>query len=529
MPLATPSGPPIDWPSLGLEHYDRMVEPVAVASQETLSLTCVDQLPYTILQISDLHRSPADPIGNDELLSSLVSDFERAATEDPTFGLPDAIVISGDLVQGVHLDEPDHEAIIQSQYEVALDLVMRLCDRFLDGDRSRIVIVPGNHDVDWNIAFSAMQPISDADLVASPIRPRDMGPRSEIRWDWRERTAYRIADRARYEARLDHYRRFVNEVYAGAALRYPLDPGAGYALFELDAGRIGVAAFDSCSGNDCFAFHGAIASESLAQAHMDLHDRGPQYDILMAVWHHSLEGPPEATDYMDVTAVYNLIGRGFRLGLHGHQHRGQVTNRYLHLPRMEPMAVVSAGSLCAGPIDLPIGVNRQYNVLQIADDCRSVRVHVREMAVGTVFAPSLRPDLGGKGYVDMEVAAPLSPVAPTRLRSNAVVVEAENLLKSGNASGALAALRAIDLSAASYARTLALKAAADAEDWTSVIEIATPPQTIDELVGASKALALQGRFDDATAALDEYSTTLAIDPPVEADLRSFVAAKKAMA
>ncbi len=488
----------------------------------------VDRLPYTILHISDLHRSPTDPIGNDELLSSLVSDLERAATEEPTFGPPDAIVISGDLVQGVHLGEPDHEAIIHAQYEVALDLVIRLCDRFLDGDRSRVVIVPGNHDVDWNVAFSAMQPIPDADLVASPIRPRDMGPRSDVRWDWRERTAYRIVDRARYDARLDHYRRFVAAVYAGVAPRYPVDPAAGYTLFELSGGRIGVAAFDSCSGNDCFAFHGAVASGSLAQAHMDLHDRSPQYDILMAVWHHSLEGPPEATDYMDIATVYNLIGKGFRLGLHGHQHRGQVSNRYIHLPRMEPMAVVSAGSLCAGPIDLPTGVNRQYNVLQIADDCRSVRVHVREMAVGTVFAPSLRPDLGGKGYVDMDIAVPLSPIAPTRLRTDAVVVDAEKLLKSGNAEGALETLRTMDLTTVSYARTLALKAAADARDWTSVIGIAIPPQTIEELVGASKALTLQGRFDDATAVLDEYSAALAFDSAGDGAVRSFIAAKKAM-
>jgi 3',5'-cyclic AMP phosphodiesterase CpdA len=65
----------------------------------------LDRLPYTILHISDLHRSPTHPIGNDELLSSLVSDFERAATEDPTFGPPDAIVVSGDLVQGVPLGD----------------------------------------------------------------------------------------------------------------------------------------------------------------------------------------------------------------------------------------------------------------------------------------------------------------------------------------------------------------------------------------------------------------------------------------
>ena len=273
--------------------------------------TC-DPVPYTILHLSDLDGSPMDPIGNDELLSSLVSDFERAATEDPRFGPPDALVISGDLVQGVRLGEPDHDAIIHAQYEVALDLVGRLCDRFLGGDRSRMVVVPGNHDVDWNVAFSAMQPIPNDDLVMSPIRPQDMGPRADVRWDWRERRAYRIVDRSRYDARLDQYRRFVAEVYAGSALRYPIDPSAGYALFELNAGRVGVAAFNSCYGNDCFAFHGAIAPDALAQAHMDLHDQGRGYDILMAVWHHSIEGPPDATDYMDIATIYDLIGRGFR-------------------------------------------------------------------------------------------------------------------------------------------------------------------------------------------------------------------------
>lgn len=470
-----------------------------------------------------------DPIGNDALLSSLVSDFERAATEDPSFGPPDAVVISGDLVQGVPLGEPEHDATIHSQYEVALDLVGRLCDRFLGRDRSRMVVVPGNHDVDWNCAFSAMQPIPNDDIVMSPIRPRDMGPRADVRWDWRERTAYRIVDRARYDARLDHYRRFVAQVYEGVALRYPVDPSAGYALFELNAGRIGVAAFNSCFGNDCFAFHGAIATDALAQAHMDLHDQGRGYDILMGVWHHSIEGPPDATDYMDIATIYDLIGRGFRLGLHGHQHRGQVSNRYLHLPQREPMAIVSAGSLCAGFDDLPTGVNRQYNVLEIADDCRNVRVHVREMTAATVFAPSLRPDLGGRGYVDMEIGVPLSPIPPVRLRTDALVIEAERLLMSGNAATALGKLRSLDLAPGSYARSLALRSAEEAEDWPSVVDIATPPQAVDELISAARALALRRLFEDAIALLDQFATKLALDRATESDLRGFVAAKRALA
>ena len=59
----------------------------------------------------------------------------------------------------------------------------------------------------------------------------------------------------------------------------------------------------------------------------------------MAVWHHNVEGAPYSSDYMDVDTIYRLIGKGFRLGLHGHQHRAQASHRYLHLPGDEPMAI----------------------------------------------------------------------------------------------------------------------------------------------------------------------------------------------
>ena len=82
-------------------------------------------------------------------------------------------------------------------------------------------------------------------------------------------------------------------------------------------------------------------------------DSGKVFDLHMAVWHHSIEGPPYRTDYMDVDIVRGMIGRGFRLGLHGHQHKTQVSPHEVCLPDREKMVVVSAGSLCAGTGDLP--------------------------------------------------------------------------------------------------------------------------------------------------------------------------------
>src|SRR5438105_1894721 len=104
----------------------------------------------TLLHISDLHRSSSDPISNSEIVSALLTDRNGFSRELPAVSQPDAIVVSGDLVQGVTLDSADYPAELEGQYEVAFDLLMELANRFVDGDRSRVVIIPGNHDVDWN-------------------------------------------------------------------------------------------------------------------------------------------------------------------------------------------------------------------------------------------------------------------------------------------------------------------------------------------------------------------------------------------
>ena len=113
--------------------------------------------PFSILHISDLHRSPRDPISNDELISALIQDRDRYVQEEPSITPPQAIVVSGDVIQGVPLGTEDFATKIEEQYAVAEEFLDELARRFVDGDRSRLVMVPGNHDVDWNTAFSALE------------------------------------------------------------------------------------------------------------------------------------------------------------------------------------------------------------------------------------------------------------------------------------------------------------------------------------------------------------------------------------
>ena len=114
---------------------------------------------FSILHISDLHRSPHDPIANDTLVAALLADRDRYVLETPEIPCPNAIVVSGDLVQGASMGT-DYRTEIEQQYEVTYELLANLADRLLDGDRRRVVIVPGNHDCCWNTARSAMRLVS---------------------------------------------------------------------------------------------------------------------------------------------------------------------------------------------------------------------------------------------------------------------------------------------------------------------------------------------------------------------------------
>jgi 3',5'-cyclic AMP phosphodiesterase CpdA len=102
----------------------------------------------SVLHISDLHRDPENPIRNDVLLDCLEVDRRHyAAEETPAVRSPDLIIVSGDIIQGIRADEPDPDKKLREQYQEAFDFLSRLADRFVGGDRDRVVIVPGNHDV----------------------------------------------------------------------------------------------------------------------------------------------------------------------------------------------------------------------------------------------------------------------------------------------------------------------------------------------------------------------------------------------
>lgn len=477
---------------------------------------------YTLLHISDLHRSDADPIGNAELISALLADRARIAGEDPPVGAPDAIVLTGDLIHGARLGVPDHEVALDEQYAVARDLLTMLAERFLGGDRSRLVILPGNHDIDWNLARAAMEPVPD-DEIPEHFSALSCGPTSDLRWCWAERRVYRIVDRPLYEQRLARLDALVADIYADVdILTRPL-----YRIHRLAGDRIALVAFDSCLGNDCYALHGKIDDRAIADAYVDLCDLAPE--LCVAAWHHSIEGEPADTAYMSPSTVEDLIGKGFRLGLHGHQHRAAAANRYVHLPNREEIAVISAGSLCAAGPGLPTGVARQYNLIEIADDLCSARVHVREMAIANNFAPANRTEFGLASYLELDWQLPAATLERQAHATDAQILAAERAIAAGEYAEAEAALAGIAAEPGSYPRDLLRTALTELQAWDRLADALDPPATIAELSAAVSALVELGEHDRAEVLLDAYAAPLSMADPDATELRRVIAARRALA
>ncbi len=462
---------------------------------------------YSILHISDLHRSSDDPISNEELLASLVTDRDRYTRSASPIRAPDAIVVSGDVIQGVGLGHKDSKKALREQYEVAEDFLSRLSDSFVQGDRSLVVIAPGNHDIDWNVAKEAMKlvPVTD-----EPSPNAAFSSTSEFRWSWKDRRFYRIVNQALYDQRLDAYSEFVERFYRGVKGIPCLARDRQLSLFQLWSGRIGVAVFNSCRGNDCYANHGAIEPSAIAMA-QQMMSREHRFGLWIAVWHHSIEGAPYRSDYMDVDQVRNMVGYGFRLGLHGHQHSHHVTPMHVDLPDRETMAVVSAGSLCAGAKELPTGFFRQYNIIEVADDMQSARVHVRQMETAHLFSGCHLTSAGGKTYVDISWSSPplgspalidVGSVPPN------VILEAEGMDAAGKSTEAAESLLRWMPGLSGYGRTVFIQACIRGGKWEWIIQQMGEPKNINEMVALVEACDRSSTPSPALVALKAYSEQL---------------------
>lgn len=482
---------------------------------------------YTLMHISDLHRSGSNPTSNVDLLSSLLVDRQRFSTETPPICSPDAIIVSGDLVLGLPLGAAQYPEALRRQYDEAYDFLARLADSFVDGDRSRIVIVPGNHDVDWNMARRAMQCV---DTSEHDIQKLLSMPNSPYRWSWKNLEPFRVVDQDVYENRFKYFWNLHKRFYNTAHLALPLDPQRTWNFFEFDNGRIMICAFSSCTNTDCFSFFGEIPSEAVSGSYLQLAAERKEPLLTISVWHHDVQGPPRRSDYMDVEIVRLMIDRGYRLGMHGHQHRSDALPVYLYNSDRQTMAVVSAGSLCAEPERLPRGSSCQYNIVEISDNYLSARVHVREMLTQGVFGPGRLLGLGAGSHAKVQwTPVPTSPVVNIGRGGgmvNAAVEQIEDSISTGQYNDAIARIDVTGGILGNYGRRLLSEALFKANNWKRLVVHLGNPRNSEELVKLVVAAIALRDWRKADQALDKAESSGEFPAAILRDLRSRLVAEK---
>ncbi len=331
---------------------------------------------HLVFHISDVHFGTSGPGGrqmhrylddeNSRRLSlELRDEFARALTHEGCDPANATIVLSGDLV---YTGKPEEFALVRT-------FLQELCDG-LGMSHDQVVIVPGNHDIDWDVARTSPQ------------------------------------------KRFDNYLTFAHDFY-GEDLFYKIFP---LVTWDFHVGRdrpepseivsvqqrgpITFIGLNSCVFEDHQHHYGFIGLKQLRRVSELLDDLAGDA-IRAAVMHHHLLPYPEPltparraeevlldmSTVRDAGIVEQRLSRlGFSLVLHGHKHKPQLRETSV---RQRPegsafagrsLIVSGCGSTGVAEQELEHNQSNHFAIIKLLRDRRErgadfLRVEWREMAV----------------------------------------------------------------------------------------------------------------------------------------------------
>lgn len=448
----------------------------------------------SILHISDLHRSNGSEITNTALIASLLNDNDKYTTlETPKIKSPDIIIVSGDIIRG-SVKQDGSEIEVQAQYEEALEFLNQLTDVFLNGDKEKIIIIPGNHDVDWKFSKESMLKIGNDKVfdatgkVKNQILKETINHSSKVRWNWRDLSFYEITDYEKYNKRLEAFSNFYSIFYDGKR-QFSLDPSKQYDIFDLPTYNLTIAAFNSCFNNDHLRLVGDINPACIGDASLKLREYKKKGRLIFATWHHNTKGLPYDSNYMDNSKLKNFIDSSIVVGFHGHQHKTELIHAYNDVVEQKKIIVFSAGTLCGGSEELPVGNNRQYNLIEIdwnnpEDKFINVQLHTREKSDSSSF----ENPIWKQGRIDSVLVSNYTVKVdkPRQPNSGSALIEVENLFMIGDFQKSKQLLLTLD-SNDDFVRKYLVDLILATEDFQLALQVFKEPRNDEELISVLNA------------------------------------------
>jgi predicted MPP superfamily phosphohydrolase len=311
---------------------------------------------FCIVHLSDLHFGTVDRAG--DLYVQLLLDVNN----EPDIRAVDVLVISGDVVNKCS----------EQGYTYAKDFLGRIAEQFTLTPE-KIVVAPGNHDVDRK----------KSERAYTVKRRKDVqGPIDEDHYIDKEGDYVEEKDEATYRKRFAPFQSF----YADAGLGdYSAEYSRQVTWREYPDQKVLIVGLNSAWKLDHhYTWRSHLEAEALNQVIEKAMKPDYQPDWLkIAVWHHPIRLRHEKdTDWneswiRDDGIMDRLASAGFSMILHGHAHKGAAWNHAVVTGnRRRTIHVVAAGTLDAEESELTPGSYWQYNVIRVND--RTVSVQCRK-------------------------------------------------------------------------------------------------------------------------------------------------------
>lgn len=349
---------------------------------------------YTILHISDFHKDKDQHFDN--LLLSLRNDAESYVNEQ--IPKPEIIVISGDLVQGVRKTDESAKQELKRQYEEVAEFLEKLVVEFLNGDKRRLIIVPGNHDIFRAHTISSMK-ISDECDYKKDKEIYFKGD-CDIRWSWDNKAFFYVINKDVYKTRFEAFIEFYNTFYQNVEHRQlPNDIDDFAYLVDLEEYGITFVGFNSCDQLDHLNVSGRISPSALTLVSTDIREKYLQGRLICGVWHHHVNGLPPERNYLDYRILNSMIKNHIHMGLFGHQHQSQILQEYADFTQDKKMLLASTGTLYGRHKALRSGLPRQYNLITILRDFNEIKLAIRvreDRSVDSYDIPNWQPYIHGE-------------------------------------------------------------------------------------------------------------------------------------
>ena len=261
------------------------------------------------------------------------------------------LVISGDISSEASEDE----------YKMAFDMLDSIVKRFgLDADH--VIIVPGNHDLNWDDSEDAYQFVPKRKLT-KPLSEGKHIPAGEL-------GAFSLNESLYKKRFVNFSSHFYKRIYGH---EYPLDYEKQAILIKRPEDQILFLMLNSCWQIDHHFKDGAgLNMDALHHALDHLQHESHKGWLKIAVWHHPVTGRWMMNDeFMQLLAVH-----GFQVCMHGHIH--EAVEGYHKYDNNRGIHIIGAGTFGAPAEEQVRGIPLQYNLLTFDPKRREITINTRK-------------------------------------------------------------------------------------------------------------------------------------------------------